>query len=204
MVLTEFIHDGYVHQRRVRRIGDFVAGLVPMNASVLDAGCGDGLLARRVQSLRPDVRFRGIDVLVREVTHIPVQQFDGKTIPEADGGVDVVQFIDVLHHTDDPMVMLREATRVARQGILIKDHTLDGLLAGPTLRFMDYVGNAHHGVRLPYHFWPKRRWHEAFRELGLAVKSWHDDLKLYPPPADWLFGRSLQFIAFLALDRPGK
>ena len=202
MGLIESVHDGYVHNRRVRRISDLVAGLMPANASVLDVGCGDGLLDRRVQDLRPDLRIRGIDILVRESTHIPVQPFDGRTIPEADHGVDVVQFIDVLHHTDDPMIMLREATRSATKGILIKDHTLDGLLAGPTLRFMDHVGNAHHGVRLPYNYWPKRRWQDAFRELKLTIRSWQDDLKLYPPPADWIFGRSLHFVAFLEPERP--
>ena len=42
--------------------------------------------------------------------------------------------VDVLHHTDDPMILMREAMRVTRQAILIKHHTLDGLFAGPTLR----------------------------------------------------------------------
>ena len=45
-------------------------------------------------------------------------------------------FVDVLLHTLDPMILLREAIRVARQTVVIKDHTLDGLLAGPTLRAM--------------------------------------------------------------------
>ena len=37
---------------------------------------------------------------------------------------------------------------------------------------MDYVGNAHHGVVLPYNYWPRRRWHDAFRDLGLTVRAW--------------------------------
>ena len=54
-------------------------------------------------------------------------------------------FVDVLHHTDDPMVLLREAGRVASGFVLIKDHTQNGILAGRRLRFMDWVGNARHG-----------------------------------------------------------
>lgn len=118
--------------------------------------------------------------MVREATHIPVQHFDGRTFPEDVGQADVVMFVNVLHHTDDPMVLLREAARVAGRAILIKDHTRDDLFAGPTLRVMDYVGNAHHGIVLPYNYWPRRSWHEAFRELGLTVRAWEDDLKLYP------------------------
>jgi SAM-dependent methyltransferase len=148
MELINTVHDGYVHHRRIRRLGDLLSPLIPEGASVLDVGCGDRLLARRIQDMRPDLRVRGIDVLLRVETHIPVQHFDGRTFPEDVGQADVVMFVDTLHHTHDPLVLLREAGRVARQAILVKDNTRDGLLAGPTLRLMDYVGNAHHGVAL--------------------------------------------------------
>ena len=79
--------------------------------------------------------------------------------------------VDVLHQTDDPMNLLREAVRVARQAIVIKDHLLQGAFAYPTLRFMDWVGNARHGVALPYNYWTPAEWHGAFDKLGLAVIS---------------------------------
>ena len=117
---------------------------------MLDVGCGDGLLAFLILEKRPDLDLRGIDVLVREQTHIPVDRFDGLAIPHADASFDVVMFVDVLHHTEDPMALLGEAVRVARKTIVVKDHTLNGFLAGPTLHFLDRVGNARHDVALPY------------------------------------------------------
>jgi hypothetical protein len=75
-------------------------------------------------------------------------------------------FIDVLHHTNDPVLLLREAARVARNTIVIKDHTLDGFAAGPTLRFMDRIGNRRYNVALPYNYWPKQQWLSAFEALG--------------------------------------
>jgi hypothetical protein len=95
------------------------------------------------------------------------------------------------------MVLLREAARVARRAIVIKDHTLTGFLAGPTLRFMDWIGNARHGVELPYNYWTLKRWKAAFTELGVAVDVWITDVGLYPWPADLAFGRSLHFITRL-------
>jgi len=195
--LIPTIHGAWVYNRRVQRIARILAEIIPRNASVLDVGCGDGLLSSQIQCLRPDLNVRGIDVLVRKETHIPVMQFDGIAIPERSGSLDVVLFADVLHHTVDPMILLREAARVARHCIVMKDHTRDSLLAGPVLRFMDFVGNAHHGVALPYNYWPRRRWLEAFQELGLTLNVWRDSLRLYPWPADLMFGRSLHFVARL-------
>jgi hypothetical protein len=72
--------------------------------------------------------------------------------------------------------------------------------AGPTLRFMDWVGNKHHGVRLPYNYWPEARWRAAWKALGLRVEAFHTRLDLYPGPFRWLFESGLQFVARLGID----
>lgn len=199
--LTEYLHGGYVYQRRIRVLCKYLSKLIPQGARVLDVGCGDGLLAHRILQNRPDLKLRGIDVFVRAQTHIPVEGFDGRIIPYADESFDVVTLVDVLHHTEDPMLLLREAARVGNTAILIKDHTRDGPLAGLTLRFLDWVGNARHGVVLPYNYWPQKRWREAFDTLGLTIGVWNRELGLYPRPVNWVFGRSLHFIARLDLNR---
>lgn len=194
-------HDRYIHNRRVRVLRDHFVALLPQGASVLDIGCGDGLLANSIMQERPDINIKGIDVLVRDRTHIQVDKFDGQAIPHADGMFDVVMFIDVLHHTEDPMILLREARRVARKAILMKDHTCNGLFDNLTLQFMDWVGNARHGVVLPYNYWPHQRWLDAFKDLNLRIDVWVKDLKIYPLPADWVFGRSLHFVSRLDKSR---
>ena len=74
---------------------------------------------------------------------------------------------------------------------------MDGILAGPVLTFMDWIGNARHGVALPNNYWPERRWRDTFGSLGLGVKEWRTDLRLYPAVADLVFGRSLHFVTRL-------
>ena len=76
---------------------------------------------------------------------------------------------------------------------------MDGLAAAATLRFMDRVSNERHNVVLPYNYWPEKKWRTTFAELGLDVAAWLPKLRLYPLPADWVFGRSLQFITKLRL-----
>jgi ubiquinone/menaquinone biosynthesis C-methylase UbiE len=171
--------------------------LLPHNASVLDVGCGDGLIAQQIMEKRGDLTVKGIDVMVRPQTHIPVEKFDGRKIPYADASFDAVMFVDVLHHTDDPFILLQEARRVSRQAVVIKDHIRQGFLAGQTLRFMDWVGNARHGVVLPYNYWTLQQWTDAFSKLGWRLVENRTRLGLYPPPASWVFERSLHFIARL-------
>src|SRR3954471_11775238 len=161
MTLLDRIHGSFVYNRRVDRLCRHLTAVLPARGRVLDIGCGDGLLSSMIMEDRPELEIIGIDVLLRPTTHIPVTEFDGTHVPFADGSVDVAMFVDVLHHTTDPMILLREAARVARRAIVIKDHTADGVLAQSTLRFMDEVGNARHGVALPYNYWPRARWMEA-------------------------------------------
>jgi SAM-dependent methyltransferase len=154
--------------------------------------------------MRPDISICGIDVRQRKDSAMPVETFDGKSIPYGDGSFDVVMFVDVIHHADQPMTLLREAARVARQAILIKDHLVEGTLAYLTLQLMDWVGNARHGVSLPYNYWTLARWHDVFDKLRLNITFWESDLRLYPFPADLILGRSLHFIALLGTPGQGE
>jgi SAM-dependent methyltransferase len=171
---------------------------------VLDVGCGDGLVGALIQEQRPDVAVTGMDIAVRPDSHIPVREFDGSSIPVEDGGADVVMLVDVLHHADDPTALLREATRVSTRGLIVKDVTTVGPLDDPTLRFMDWVGNARHGVPLPYNFWSQAQWREAFGELGLSADAVKRRLGLYPRPFDIAFERRMHFIVRLLPNGRGS
>jgi len=178
-------------------LSDLLARSLPPNATDLDVGCGDGSIATLIMELRPDVRITGVDVFVRPHTKMKIEKFDGEHLPFPDKSFDAVSFVDVLHHTQDPEILLREARRVARTVVVLKDHCNDGFLGDTTLRVMDWVGNAAHGIVLPYNYWPKARWHDCFARIGLDVASWNEALSLYPWPATLLFDRKLHFVAAL-------
>ena len=194
----ESIHSKYIFQRRVRVLAEHLTRLLSKSSRVLDVGCGDGLIdSLIIQQHQGPIEINGVDILLRKHTHIPVKLFDGTTIPYEDNSFDVVIFIDVLHHTDNPYHLLKEAKRVAQHSIVLKDHLTDNILATPTLRFMDWVGNAHHGVVLPYNYYSKQQWDNTFTQLDLTVANWKANLNLYSIPAHWLFDRNLHFIAKL-------
>ena len=95
------------------------------------------------------------------------------------------------------MSLLREARRVSRNYTIIKDHNRDGFAAGSLLRYMDWVANAPHGVVLLYNYRSSGQWRSAFDVLGLKMSEYRGQLGLYPFPGNWVFERSLHFIARL-------
>ena len=200
MTFTGVAHGFFVHRRRARVLASRLAAVLPNEGTVLDVGCGDGLLAELVGRARPGLSIRGIDVIVRENPRIPVEGFDGRSIPFEADQFDAVMLVDVLHHTQDPTALLAESARVARTAVVVKDHTSDPSLAHLRLRLMDRVGNARHGVALPYNYWTTSQWSEAFDVLGLQPVTWETDLRLYPGPVDLVFGRALHFIARLETE----
>lgn len=200
MNIIEAAHDSKVLQRRIRVLSDYMAKLIPPQASVLDVGCGSGQIDKLILKQRDDITIDGIDVLVRDNTEIEVAEYDGCTFPCEDNSYDVVMFVDVLHHTDNLEQLLGEARRVARQFVIIKDHTPEGMLSRARLNFMDSVGNRRFGVRLTYNYYTESQWLEAFKKNGLSVDSWNRQLRLYPWPFSMVFDSTLHFIARLKTE----
>ena len=194
MSVVGSLHTNLVFGRRTRILAHHLSQLIPSGAHVLDMGCGDGLIDRMIMD-QTGASIEGIDTLIRPSTHIPVRAFSGNAIPYPDHSMDVVMFVDVLHHTSDPKILLAEAARVGRS-VLIKDHLREGFLANETLRLMDWVGNAHHNVVLPYNYLSHAEWNAAFDDIGLQVSRLDTKLHLYPAPFSWIFERGLHFIAF--------
>lgn len=196
----ESLHQRCILQRRrdclVRAVSAALAPWRP--ARILDVGCGNGEITLGIAAACPQpVAVEGVDVLVRPDIRIPVVQYDGLRLPFPDNSFDAVMAVDVLHHADSPTALLAEMTRVARRGVVLKDHNRDGLLAQSTLELMDDVGNRRHGVRLVYHYLSRAEWSAAFAANHLAVASMNPVRDLYPFPLNLAFGRSLHFVAAL-------
>lgn len=190
-------HRAFVFQRRTRVLAELLAAQIPQGASVLDVGCGDGTIASRIAELRPDISIQGVEFLVRPGCKIECRSFDGLTLPYPNESFDLCLFVDVLHHTQDPAVLLREAVRVSRAFVLLKDHLDENFLDDITLRFMDWVGNRPHGVVLTYNYHSRKQWAAYFSLCGLKQENWNGAVPLYPWPISLVAGRGLHFITLL-------
>ena len=196
-----FIHSKGFLRRRVRALSAAIAPLLPASSRILDVGCGDGLLDEELLRLRPDLRIEGVDVLVRDGAPIRVREFDGQHLPFPDHEFDVTMAIDVFHHAADPEVLMAEMKRVGRDMILIKDHLAHGLPSRLLLRAMDWVGNAPHGVRLPYNYWTESEWRAVWARTGVQPTAMIRQLRLYVFPLSVICDADLHFLAALEPER---
>lgn len=190
-------HHRLVFGRRTRVIADALAPMIPEQARILDVGCGDGTIATLLAERRPDIGLEGVEIAPRPACRIPCKVFDGSHLPFPDRSFDACMFVDVLHHTTDVEVLLREASRVSRSCVLLKDHLSETWWDHAVLRTMDWVGNRPHGVTLTYNYQSMRQWNEHFSACGLRPEKFSTELSLYPFPFSVLFGRKLHFVAKL-------
>ncbi|MCC6696900.1 MAG: class I SAM-dependent methyltransferase [Candidatus Hydrogenedentes bacterium] len=203
MNLLESFHERFHLRRRTLRLASVLDAVLPEGCVCLDVGCGSGQVAAAIMRQRADLRIEGVDVLVRGAAEIPVKHFDGCVLPYDDKSFDVAMFVDVLHHVDDPLRLLKEARRVARHWIVVKDHTVGSALSAPTLRLMDTVGNARFGVRLPFNFWTSEQWQDAWQQIDATIDYITSRLDIYPWPLSLVFDRDLHFVARLQLQEEG-
>ena len=199
MKFLDYLHNKWVYNHRMNCLIQLITESLTLGEKVLDIGCGDGKIAYLISQKMPLANLEGLDLFVRKETHIKVTAFDGIVIPFDDNSFNTSMLIDVLHHTDNPIELLMEATRVSKDFVIIKDHIKDGFLSAHILKLMDYVGNASREVRLPYNYFTQAEWTKLFIEACLEPVLYKKQLKLYPFPINFLFDRNLHFFAKLKI-----
>lgn len=166
-------------------------------SNILDIGAGDGKIDKLIQNKCNDVTISGLDVLIRDNTYIPISEYDGIHISMDSNSVDTTMMIDVLHHTDDPLIVFNEAVRVSNKYIIIKDHIKTNFISYIKLKMMDYIGNKCYSVRLPYKYLTKKQWDNMFNTAKVKVVEYKTDLNLYTGIFHVLFDKNLHFITIL-------
>lgn len=190
-------HKHRVTDRRTDAIARAIATIAPLDSRVLDIGSGNGRLAERLTSYRQDLEIEGIDIKSAENPKLPIRVYDGHHIPYDDSSWDMCMLNDVLHHCTSPVEILREAKRVAREYILIKDHVADNLFDKTLLCLMDWAGNRGYDTPLPYNFLSSTDWLQLYAEFELEPQLTITNLELYSRPLTWLCDRRLHFLTLL-------
>lgn len=199
-LIVKRLHQGLIMNRRIHAIASGIEKLIPRNAAILDIGAGSGEIAEAILSKRPDISIAGIDIKNRENTKIEIKEFNGKDIEYEDDRFDYSIIVDVLHHTYNKKELLREAIRVSKKGIIVKDHLYKNKFDYFTLSFMDYIGNKPYSIDVIYDYFTLAQWQKLFSEEKININSLSTDLKLYPFPFNLVFDRQLHVLFKLDIN----
>lgn len=197
--MLKSIHHHLVFQRRVNVLSGILSQFIAKEniKSIIDVGCGDGTISKKIIDSNPGLSIQGIDIMARPSCAIPFKEYDGHSIPFETGAADACMFVDVLHHLHHVEELLREASRAASKYIIIKDHIWSSKLDYKILEFMDNIGNKPHGVVLEYNYLEDATWKALFKKLNLEIVQQTYDIPLYPIPFQWVFGNGLHMITVL-------
>jgi SAM-dependent methyltransferase len=173
---------------------------------ILDVGCGEGQIARRVVS--PGIVAVGVDPTAAQIVEAHARgggplyaRADADHLPHPDGVFDAVVMCLVIEHLDPFEPSIHEMARVLAPGgtfLLLMNHPLlqttgsgwidDHILEeqywriGPYLRQDTTVDEIAPGVNLPFMHRPLSRYVHVMGAVGLLI----EDMDEPPPPPGFL------------------
>ncbi len=161
----------------------WIASLIDKDASVLDIGCGAGLLTNDL-SRRGFLKVAGVDLSEGALNQAKETDQTGKVIykkgraeelPFQDKEFNVVCAMDLLEHVERPDLVIAEAARVLKPGGLFFFHTFNrNLLSYLTIiKGVEwFVANTPKNLHVYPLFIKPQEMQKMLEGCGLRVKEW--------------------------------
>mgnify|MGYP001132767313 CR=1 FL=1 len=158
----------FIYQWGGKKIAREILPFIKRRGKVLDLGCGSGFLGKEVEILS-NSKVLGLDVDNFLLTDLEFLIFDGKRIPFPDNTFDVVLIVFVLHHTSDPIYLLREARRVGKKIIVLED-LIEGKISYFRCKLHLFFWELFYGQKLrKFNFFSEKEWETIFHKCGLSI-----------------------------------
>lgn len=149
---------------------------IPKHASILDIGCGTGILYEILKEEKLECKYVGIDlsesmieVGKKRYPGIDLQVMDSENLDFKDKSFDIVFMRSVLHHLPHPVKAIQEMSRVSRGVVLISEPSKNILTEFP--RYL--------AKKFTSHFDPEHT-HYSKKELKTLLQQGNiTDFKLY-------------------------
>jgi len=149
-----------------RRKISWITPYIEKKDLIVDVGSGPGSVSYLLK--RQGYRVVPIDVGRNQFIDeaVPVL-YDGKNMPFKDAQFDVALISTVLHHTQNPELVIKEAKRVASKIIIIEDIVLNPIQK-QLLKLTDSILNLEF-VGHPFNFRTDAAWKETFKNLNFEL-----------------------------------
>ncbi len=156
------------------KAGERMAGqckeFIPLNSRILDFGCGSGIVGNKFKEAF-GAGLVGVDIIDNRVENISFELYNGEDLSFFnDDSFDIVLVAYVLHHTENPLKLLDEIKRVARNTVIVYETPADGIF----YKMMCGI----HGISFARFFqknsvegcfFATEEWRRIFEEKGLKI-----------------------------------
>lgn len=141
----------FLKRKRAKRIASWVVEYLKPGEKVVDIGAGDCVLSHFLQEMS-DIEIFPIDVSDYSETHLKPIVYDGSKLPFPNNYFDSALLLFVLHYVEDPLLLLREAQRVAKKRVIILQDVCDSYVSTVPTLVWGYFANLrrHSDRRIPY------------------------------------------------------
>jgi len=141
---------------------------IKQESKILDIGCGSAIVANTFQNFF-DTEIIGVDVVDRRLFPIALSLINGKKLPFPSKSFDNVLIAYTLHHSKDPIFLLKEAIRVCKGKIFIYEDLPEGLLSKVFCKIHGFSFDRLFGNKNKTTFKTEEEWQEVFNALKLKL-----------------------------------
>ena len=193
--LIKRIHEP-IYKYRLEVLSEMILPFLNEGDKILDIGCESGRLGEMILSSSKcpmNLKYTGIEKFQRGGEPIEVIQYDGNILPMNSESFDIVILADVLHHEKNPLRLLKEAGRISKKRVIIKDHRKENIADQSRIAVLDLLANKPNGIECIYKYNNLNEWHELIAGAELSIEKEQLKINLYPWLFDILFGKKLQY-----------
>lgn len=145
------------------------------NSSLLDVGCGSGILIQKLLTLNRNLKLYGLDITPKMVevakkkfinnSSVKISLGSAIKMPYEDNSFDYVACASSFHHHPDPLLSVKEMIRVLKPGgkLIILDMCIEGYLR----KFLFKIENIYHNEGEVFRLTNKEMY-ELYKKLGLT------------------------------------